>query len=179
MHHLDADLFYLTLRRAVPPDSVPVQLDPPDSFWLLPPDEIVSEYLGVSAFICNALEAVVAREARLGLPTIIEGSWILPSFAAQTTYEALDLASAVRSLFIVEPDLEELEERRRRRIQPWSHQDPTYIHNLAIMRHLCGQEIAREAEALNLPSSSLAPSTPSSTALSPPSTSAHPEALEG
>src|SRR4051812_14923438 len=98
--HLDADLFFLTLRRAFPKDlALPGLMQEDESFWSQPPDLLVQHYMRLSAFLCDALEAVIALQYRRRQPSVLEGGWLLPSFASQPAFDGVSLpAGSVRGL---------------------------------------------------------------------------------
>jgi 2-phosphoglycerate kinase len=155
LHYIDADLTFLTLRKVVPADAAPMGLhvlDEDEAFWSQPPEQLVRHYFALDAFICNALEAVVAAQHMKQRRSVIEGTWLLPSFAVQSTYDGVNLAGQVRGLFLYEPDSDQLEARRRARAdpRPLRFSEPV-MRNLGTMRHRYGLEVKRRAEALNLP----------------------------
>ena len=86
--YLDSDLFYIAFRKVVPAESAPVGLHAQDeAFWARPPDELVRDYLALQAYMCQALEVVVAQHCRAGQRVVMEGAWLLPAFVKQGVYD--------------------------------------------------------------------------------------------
>jgi 2-phosphoglycerate kinase len=152
LQHVDLDLFYLAFREVVPPERAPVLLHPQEeAFWAGPVNDLVRCYLELQEFLAPALESVVASLIARQRRALLEGTWLLPSLAAQCTFKDVD-SGDVRALFLFEPDATEMERRRRDRQDPWSRvfSEPV-MRNIAAMRHAHGLEIKRQAEVLGLP----------------------------
>ncbi|HEV8574927.1 MAG TPA: hypothetical protein VGR43_09495 [Dehalococcoidia bacterium] len=80
---------------------------------------------------------------------IIEGAWITPEFASRRQYEEINTLSAVRSVFIHEPDEQHVLQAmvNRRRLL-----EPTRVR--LVFSRVCwlhGNWVAAEAERLGLP----------------------------
>jgi 2-phosphoglycerate kinase len=152
--HLDADLFFLTLRRAFPRDiALPGLKQEDELFWSQPPDVLVEHYMRLSAFVCNALEAVIALQYRRHQPSVLEGGWLLPSFARQEVFDGVAMPSgAVRGLFLYEDDTEELERRRQARGDAWARtfKDEVML-NIREMRRRHGIVLKEQAQSLGEP----------------------------
>jgi 2-phosphoglycerate kinase len=150
---VDLDLFYIALRGAVPPDAAPLGLHQQDeSFWAKPAQELVDLYLSLQTYLSRAFEPVLAQFLRTGRSAVMEGTWLHPAFASQSTYGGYDAMGAVRGLFLYEPEFGEMERRRRQRANPWDRMSSAAVmENVATMRHMLGLELKRQAEALGLP----------------------------
>ncbi len=93
----------------------------------------------------------MAHHCLIETPAVIEGSWLLPSFALQRTYDGHDVGDNVRSIFLHEPSSFEIESRLRDRRDWLDKLPPKSQRNHVAMQALYGEEIRREAEALGLP----------------------------
>jgi 2-phosphoglycerate kinase len=152
-HYFDADVLFVTLRNVLPPGAAPDGLHVQDEvFWSQPPDALIHLYLQLDTYICRVLETVVSFHHRKQRRLVLEGTWLLPAFTIQGTYDSLNLTGQTRCLFLYEPDADELEVRRLARADPW---DRTFADdvmlNISTMRHRYGLVLKRQAEALNLP----------------------------
>jgi hypothetical protein len=115
-----------------------------------PVEVLVKRYLEVSRFVCNALENVVALHDIIARPSVMEGTWLLPSYALQDVYAGRHLGGSLRSLFIYEP---ELGASRHATAPDRSFlAKPMDVREAQIaMHHAYGLEIKRQADALGLP----------------------------
>ncbi|HEX5370223.1 MAG TPA: hypothetical protein VFY10_12480 [Dehalococcoidia bacterium] len=150
--YIDLDLFWITLQRAIPSDVEPaLHLFEDDAVWEEAPALLVERYLRAAAYVSWASERLIAHHCRIETPVVIEGSWLLPSFAVQHAYDGHEVGSRVRSLFLFEPSSREIESRIRSR-RVWL--DRLHAHsqrNHIDMQALYGLEIKHRAEALALP----------------------------
>jgi 2-phosphoglycerate kinase len=73
----------------------------------LPADEILKIHLTVAEELTPALAAVVANHL-MTEPIIIEGDYLVPSFAALDTFRGVPANGQVASLFLHEPDEDQL-----------------------------------------------------------------------
>jgi 2-phosphoglycerate kinase len=103
--YIDADLFWITLQRAMPDEPLMHAFDD-EASWNEPVEVLVERYLAVSHFVCNALESVVAHHDILGRPSVMEGVWLLPAYGLQGVYAGHRLNGTVRGLFLYEGDPE-------------------------------------------------------------------------
>jgi len=74
----------------------------------LPPEEILQIHLAVAEALTPALAAVVANHLATDTPVIIEGDYLLPGFAARDGFGGLPANGQVASLFLHEPDEDQL-----------------------------------------------------------------------
>ena len=74
----------------------------------LPAVEIVRLQIALATALLPALEAVVANHLETETPVVIEGDYLLPSFAAQAAFGRQPAAGRVRAVFLVEPDEDRL-----------------------------------------------------------------------
>lgn len=153
MRHVDTDLFWIVLQRTIPAEVAPaLHLFQPDSAWLLPIDELVRRYFEVAAFMCEALEPIVAHHSIIGEPVIIEGCWLLPSFAAKATFADHAIRGGMRPLFLHDASPSGVEERIAGRPQSWFRQQPRRIQENVVATQVgYGQEIQRQARELDMP----------------------------
>jgi 2-phosphoglycerate kinase len=70
----------------------------------LPPEDILELHLAVTEALEPALAAVVANHLETDTPVIIEGDYLVPSFAARDTFRGIPANGRVASLFLHEPD---------------------------------------------------------------------------
>jgi 2-phosphoglycerate kinase len=70
----------------------------------LPPEGILRIHLAVAESLAPALAAVVANHLETDTPVIIEGDYLVPSFAARDSFGRLPAIGQVTSLFLHEPD---------------------------------------------------------------------------
>jgi 2-phosphoglycerate kinase len=156
---IDADLYWVALQRVVP-QSVAPELHAflaDKDVWSRPTEQLVSLYLDVSEYVCHALAFAVAHHDSRGIAAAVEGSWILPAFAIDPDKylgpnDARQLKRPVRSVFLYEPSFSELNARLHERgDEEYRAQPDTVRESQSLMQHAYGQEIARQAEALNLP----------------------------
>ena len=74
----------------------------------LPPNEILQIHLATAEALTPALAAVVANHLVTDTPVIIEGDYLLPGFAARTSFGGGHADGRVASLFLHEPDEDQL-----------------------------------------------------------------------
>ena len=150
--YIDLDLFWITLQRALPSDVEPaLHLFEAESVWEEAPSSLVERYVRAASYVSWACERLVAHHCLIDTAAVIEGSWVLPSFATQGTYDGHDTGPKVRSLFLFEPSAQEIESRIRGR-RDWLQKLPAESQrNHVEMQALYGIEIKRRAEALGLP----------------------------
>ena len=126
---IDTDLFWMALRRAIPPEAAPdLHFFTRDESWLQPIDELVQQYLSVARFVCNAIENVVTHYAAIGTTAVIEGCWVLPDFAVQAGYAGCRFQAQRRALFLYEPSPTALATRLATRENGGQPPPPKYIH---------------------------------------------------
>ncbi len=154
---IEVDWFSKVLERALPPSHNPgFQLLGDDNVSQLPTPELARRLLKYSEFVCDAIEVVVAERLSSKRPAIIEGAWLSPAFVRKKSYATGQRRpsrirsgpSICRSLFLVEPELGEMEQRLEERYyKGWLASNP----GNAALSHFCGLETARQAKALHLP----------------------------
>jgi len=74
----------------------------------LPPDGILQLHLAVAESLAPALAAVVANHLETDTQVIIEGDYLVPGFAARDRFQDISAEGKVRSIFLHEPDAEQL-----------------------------------------------------------------------
>lgn len=74
----------------------------------LEPEEIVRLQIAFASALLPALEAVVANHLETATSVVIEGDYLLPSFAARAMFGGEPAAGRVRAVFLVESDEDRL-----------------------------------------------------------------------
>lgn len=74
----------------------------------LPPEDILRIHLAVADSLAPALAAVVANHLETDTPVIIEGDYLTPAFAARQAFREERADGRVASLFLQEPDVDQL-----------------------------------------------------------------------
>jgi 2-phosphoglycerate kinase len=69
---------------------------------------IVELHIAVAKALLPALDAVIGNHLETDTPVIIEGDYLLPSLAAQDSYDGQPANSRVRGVFLHEPDRDQL-----------------------------------------------------------------------
>ena len=82
-------------------------------------------------------------------PSNSRGFWVLPEFAAQSSFNGIEITGGVRSLFLYEPDIDALKERLYDR--DGERGMPSDQPGRLRMFHEHGLLIKQRAEALGLP----------------------------
>jgi 2-phosphoglycerate kinase len=100
------DDFQIVLEHMTTPDQQPVI-----HFWRTHPDpdrlsakEIMRQGLEVARVMSSGLEAVIADHLRMNVPVVLEGDFIAPALAAQTSFGGEPNDGRVRAVFLYEPD---------------------------------------------------------------------------
>jgi 2-phosphoglycerate kinase len=108
--------------------------------------EIMEQGLVVGQVMAPGLEAVIANHLEARTPILLEGDFIQPALAAQTTFAGLPNAGQVRALFLVEED-------ERQLLENFSRREPEHGPQLkrAQVSWLYGQWLKQEAERYELP----------------------------
>ncbi len=147
---VDSDLFWLVLRRMIPESLEPVlHVFHGEETWSQPVEVLVEQYLEVSQLICKAVEILVWHYHRTRDGAVIEGTWLLPSFCAQASFDGH--AVPTHSLFLYEPSRKALEGRLAGRPDGWFHSQPQALQERQLEMHYAyNVEIRRSAAALGL-----------------------------
>jgi 2-phosphoglycerate kinase len=102
----EVDDFHELLLRMTTPEQQPAL-----HFWNthpeavhLPAEKIVEQGWDVRAALHPGLEAVIANHLESRVPIILEGDFIQPALAAQTTYGDEPNNGRVKGVFLIEPD---------------------------------------------------------------------------
>jgi 2-phosphoglycerate kinase len=66
-------------------------------FWNLPVQDMLDRSLRQSKRVCLINEAVLARHHFTQRPLILEAVWLLPEFAAQRSFDGVEMAKCARS----------------------------------------------------------------------------------
>ncbi len=145
---LEGDDLRWAIEAAVPKGADPdLHLFSQPDAWQQPMEELLDRTFRLSARICHAAEAVIARHQDMDMPLIIEAFWILPEFAAQSSFAGIAMGG-VRSLFLCEDDpLRITRQRSGRGEDPGLY--PSRLVQSMFWQH--GLVIRQRAEALGLP----------------------------
>ncbi len=103
----EVDDFQVILERMTTPEQYP-----PLHYWGSPEqrsqplddDAMLEHTLAYGAVMTQALEPVIANHLESRAPLVLEGDFILPALAAQSSHDDIPTAGQVRGLFIYEPD---------------------------------------------------------------------------
>ena len=144
----EVDDFQVLLETMTTPEQQPVL-----HFWRTHPapdqlsaEAIMEQGLRVREVMAPGLEAVIANHLESQTPVVLEGDFIHPALAAQTTFAGLPTARQVRAVFLVEADERQLLENFARR-EP---DDGPQVKR-ARVSWLYGQWLTHEAERYGLP----------------------------
>jgi 2-phosphoglycerate kinase len=70
----------------------------------LPAEQIVEQQIAVGQVMTPALAAVIVNHLETRTPVVLEGDFILPTLAAQSTFAGMKRNNAVRGVFLYEGD---------------------------------------------------------------------------
>ena len=138
----EVDDFHVILEKMTTPERQPEihwWCTHPDAVNL-PAEEIVEHIIAVCRVMATALEAVIANHLESQAPVVIEGDFILPRLAGQTSFCGYPSDSRVRAIIIEEDDEEQLLQNflaRESKLQP----------RRARVSWLYGRWLKRQAEA--------------------------------
>jgi 2-phosphoglycerate kinase len=142
------DDFQVILERMTTPEQQPVL-----HFWRTHPDpgtltaeEIMRQGLDVARAMTPALEAVIADHLDTKVPIVLEGDFIAPMLAAQSSFDGESNGGRVRAVFLYEPDEAQI-------LDNLSQREPKagIQAKRARVSWLQGQWLARECEPINMP----------------------------
>src|SRR6266516_1496001 len=101
----EVDDFQVLLERMTTPEQQPVlhlwRTHP--AFDQVPATEIMEQGLDVGRVMATGLEAVIANHLETQTPVVLEGDFIHPSLAAQTSFLGQPNDGRVRAIFLYEP----------------------------------------------------------------------------
>jgi 2-phosphoglycerate kinase len=110
--HFDAEVtavddIYVALERMTTPEQYPEV-----HRWRLHPEEVLRfddeqmlrHTLGCAAVVTEALEPVVADHLESSDAAVFDGDFLLPSFAAKTSFDDVSADGRVRALFLLEDE---------------------------------------------------------------------------
>jgi 2-phosphoglycerate kinase len=66
----------------------------------LPAEQIVEQQIAVGQVMTPALAAVIANHLEMRTPVVLEGDFILPALAAQSTFAGMERNNVVRGVFL-------------------------------------------------------------------------------
>jgi 2-phosphoglycerate kinase len=106
----EIDDFQVLLERMTTPEQQPVL-----HFWRTHPApeqltaaEIMEQGLDVGRVMASGLEAVIANHLETQTPVVLEGDFLHPSLAAQTSFAGQPNDGRVRGIFLYETDEQQL-----------------------------------------------------------------------
>jgi len=103
----EIDDFQVILERMTSPDQYPVLhlfRSNPDAFFRQDEDGKLAHSIEYGTVMSEPLEYVIANHLDDGPPIVLEGDFLLPSLAAQPTFDGIPAAGRVRALFVYEED---------------------------------------------------------------------------
>ena len=110
-----------------------------------PAEDILEQHLAVAHVLQPALEAVIARHLENQTPVVIEGDYLLPALAARSHFAGVPAQGRVRSVFLYEPDEDQLLRNFLGREPEEGEQDKR-----AIVSWLYGNWLKDDAESFGL-----------------------------
>jgi len=143
----EVDDFQAILERMTTPEQQPVL-----HYWHTHPEaaqllaeEIMANGIAVGQVMMPALTAVIANHLKSNAPIVLEGDFILPALAAQTTFGWSPNAGQVRAVFLYEEDEAQL-------LNNFLQREPARgpQHKRARVSWLYGQWLKKEAERYNI-----------------------------
>jgi 2-phosphoglycerate kinase len=85
---VEGDLFFWLLRANSTPEAEPdLHVFGQPGIWDTSPEYLTSALFSQARRVTPSASGVIARQARIGEPLIIEAIWVLPEFAAQATFD--------------------------------------------------------------------------------------------
>ena len=143
----EVDDFRLVLERMTTPRQRPelhnllqIVSDPDTS-----PEAACEALVHVGQTMSFALEIVVANHVATNTPLILEGDGIMPSFAALHVFAGRDAENAIRSVFLIERDEEQLSKNAARRKRGFEDLPPALQRQGIRRSWLYGQWLQQEA----------------------------------
>jgi 2-phosphoglycerate kinase len=107
----EIDDFQVILERMTTPVQYPdVHLfgTNPDAFFQMTDQQKLEHGIGYASVMAKALEPVIANHLEGGPSILLEGDFLLPSLAAQPTFDDIPANGQVRAVFIYEDDPEQI-----------------------------------------------------------------------
>ena len=105
----EADDIHLAIMRMTTPAQQPIlhlwNTDPTVRQW--PAERILTHFIDLCQQLAPAYEAVIANHLESEIPLVLEGDYLLPTLAAQSTFGGLPNDGRVRGLFVHEEDEEQ------------------------------------------------------------------------
>ncbi len=117
----------------------------------IPADVARGALCTIAGAVSYALEIVVANHVATDTPTILEGDGITPAFAAQRVFANRDVEDAVRSVFLIEEDEEQLYRNAIERGRGFNLLPKACQYRQVRVSWLYGQRLRQEAMSLSLP----------------------------
>ncbi|MFL5761143.1 MAG: hypothetical protein ACJ789_15600 [Thermomicrobiales bacterium] len=107
----EIDDFHVILEHMTTPEQQPIiHLFPtdPDAFFRLDEEGMLAVAIRYCGVMAEPLTYVIANHLDGGSPIVLEGDFLLPSLAAQSTYGGVPAAGKVRAIFVYEQDEEQI-----------------------------------------------------------------------
>jgi 2-phosphoglycerate kinase len=101
----EIDDFHVILERMTSPEQQPVLhlfRTSPETFFGMSEEEKLGHAISYGTVMSEPLEYVIANHLDGGAPIVLEGDFLLPSLAAQPSYDGIAAEGRVRALFIYE-----------------------------------------------------------------------------
>jgi 2-phosphoglycerate kinase len=103
----EIDDFHVILERMTTPEQYPeVHLFPtdPEAFFRLDEEGKLAFAIRYAEVMAEPLTSVIANHLDGGSPIVLEGDFLLPDLATQTSYDGISAAGKVRALFLYEEE---------------------------------------------------------------------------
>ncbi|CAM3577761.1 hypothetical protein KIPE111705_15125 [Kibdelosporangium persicum] len=103
---VEVDDLVLAVQRMTTPDQQPMvhYWDTHPDPGSLPVSHVVESQIAVAEALWPALDAVIGNHLETGTPVIMEGDYLLPALAAQSSFAGHAANGHVRAVFLHEPD---------------------------------------------------------------------------
>jgi 2-phosphoglycerate kinase len=100
-----ADDFYQALHdMSTPADQPALHFFDDDAIWEMPPELLCERFVETAQAVSHSLDSVIAHHIATASPVVLEGIWIVPALAAQTSFGGTPCGGQVRSVFLIELD---------------------------------------------------------------------------
>ena len=141
----DLRLAFQRSRARLPGDADTLYFDKEPSYWERPAREQCDALIAVGEAMAPALEVVVENHVDQSAPCVIEGADLLPSLLSRAPLQ--ERREAVRSVFLVEPDVAAVVARGRE----FAGRVEAELTEAVRARWLFGRWLAGEAARHGLP----------------------------
>ncbi|MFJ2032136.1 hypothetical protein [Streptosporangium sp. NPDC087985] len=112
----------------------------------LPPDDIVGLQVAIAEALVPAVDAIVGNHLETDTPVVIEGDYLLPTFAVRDSFAGIPADGQVAALVLHEPDEAQL-------VANYRHREPDHGEQFhrARVSALYGEHLAAQAAEAGVP----------------------------